>query len=272
MGAVVSFILMAIAGRVILKEVNTFELMLYRSLIGFFVVLVFISRSKHGVSQLKTSLFGQHAVRNIVHFTGQNLWFFAIISIPLSQLVALEFTNPLWVALLAPLILGEALTKQKLLVVVLGFIGVLVVARPGVEPVSIGHAAGLAAAICFALTNMLSRKLMRKDSVLNVLFWMTLIQATFALILSLKGGIPWPSAEVWPWMIVVGLTGLTAHYSLTSALSLAPASVVAPMEFVRLPLIAIIGMLLYQEPLLITVFIGGAIILAANILNLKLKA
>ena len=272
MGAVASFVLMAIAGRAVLKEINTFELMLYRSLIGLAIVILLIARSDRGFAQIRTPIIRQHIVRNIFHFAGQNLWFFAIITISLSQLVALEFTNPLWVAILSPFLLGEALTRQKMLVVTLGFIGVLIVAQPGVEPLTLGHAAGLAAAVGFALNSILTRKIMRHDSVLTVLFWMTLIQSVFALVLSTKGGIPWPDAALWPWLIVVGFTGLSAHYSLTSALSLAPASIVAPMEFVRLPIIAIVGMLLYQEPLMAAVFIGGAVILAANILNLRLKA
>jgi drug/metabolite transporter (DMT)-like permease len=271
MGAVLSFVLMAVAGREILKEINTFELMLYRSLIGLAVVTGLIIKAPRGFKLVRTNIFRQHLLRNIFHFTGQNLWFFAIAAIPLSQLVALEFTNPLWVALLAPFLLGEALTGKKFAVVLLGFFGVLIVARPGVEPLSLGHAAGLIAALGFALNAILTRKIMRKDHVLTVLFWMTLLQSGFAFALSLQGGIPWPSAALWPWIIIVGLTGLSAHYCLTTALGLAPASVVAPMEFVRLPVIAVVGMVMYDEPIMITVFIGGAVILTANILNLRLK-
>ena len=90
---------------------------------------------------------------------------------------------------------------------------------------------------------------MRFDSVLCVLFWMTLSQGAMSLVLSLPGGIPAPSAATAPWLVVVGLTGLSAHYALTSALGHAPASIVAPMEFIRLPIIALIGMWLYAEPL-----------------------
>ncbi len=271
MGAVASFVFMAVAGRAILKEINTFELMLYRSLIGMAVVLGLISLNPRGFTLLRTAIFRQHLLRNIFHFAGQNLWFFAIAAIPLSQLVALEFTNPLWVALLAPFLLGESLTKQKFLVVLLGFFGVLIVARPGAEPLAWGHAAALAAALGFALNAILTRKIMRQNSVLTVLFWMTFIQTLFALGLSLPGGIPWPSAALWPWLIIVGLTGLSAHFCLTTALGLAPASVVAPMEFIRLPIITVVGLMRYDEPIMATVFIGGAVILAANYLNLKLK-
>jgi drug/metabolite transporter (DMT)-like permease len=108
--------------------------------------------------------------------------------------------------------------------------------------------------------------------VLCVLFWMTLSQGAMSLLLSLPGGIPLPSAATAPWLVVVGVTGLTAHYSLTSALGYAPASIVAPMEFIRLPVIALVGMWLYGEPLRLAVFAGAALIIAGNLVNLRAEA
>jgi len=271
MGAVVSFVAMAVAGREISAEMNTFELMLYRSVIGFIIVLLLLGRSKHGFPQIKTRHIGQHLTRNVLHFIAQNMWFYGIAVIPLSQLVALEFTNPIWVVLFAPLMLGEKLTRKKLFIALLGFVGVLIVAQPGVQPISWGHAAGLGAALGFALNNMMTSKIMRKDKVLTVLFWMTSMQLVFAFFLALPGGIPIPGNQVALWLIVVGICGLTAHYCLTMALSLAPASIVAPMDFIRLPIIASVGMVFYSEPLLLPVFIGAGLIIAANILNLRDK-
>ena len=109
---------------------------------------------------------------------------------------------------------------------------------------------------------------MRFDRVLCVLFWMTLLQGTASLVLSLPGGNPLPTADNLVWIVVVGVTGLSAHYALTSALGHAPASIVAPMEFVRLPLIALVGALLYGEELKASVFVGAALIIAGNLLNL----
>lgn len=271
LGTVTSFTLMAIAGRAILSDFNTFELMLYRSIIGVMIVAFFVARSKRGFGQLKTKLIKQHLLRASVHYTGQNLWFFAIASIPLAQLIALEFTNPLWVALLAPVLLGERLSAKKLAIVLLGFGGVMIVARPGLEPITLGHFAGFISAMGFALTNIMTRKITRTDTVLTVLFWMTLTQAVFSLILSVPGGIPWPDASLWPWIIIMGVTGLSAHFCLSQALNVAPATIVAPMDFIRLPISAIVGVMLYNEPLLATVFIGGGVILLANYLNLRLK-
>ena len=213
-----------------------------------------------------------HLRRNLFHYTGQNLWFYAVTVIPLSQLVALEFTNPIWVALLAPFLLGERLTRTRVVGALLGFVGVLVVAQPGHAPLEAGHAAALIAAVCFALNTIFTKQIMRFDSVLCVIFWMTLLQGSASLLLSLPGGIPAPSAATAPWLLVVGVTGLTAHYSLTSALSHAPASIVAPMEFIRLPLIALVGMWLYAEPLRPAIFAGAALIIAGNLINLRAES
>lgn len=269
MGAVVSFVAMAVAGRELLVGMNTFELMLYRSALGFAVVLLLLARSRGGFAQVESRHMRLHLVRNAFHYTGQNLWFFAVAQIALSQLVALEFTNPIWVALLAPFLLGERLTPTRIAAALLGFLGVLIVARPGVEPLEPGHVAALAAAVCFALNTIYTRRIMAFDSVLCVLFWMTLLQGSASLLLSLPGGIPVPAAADLPWVVVIGLTGLSAHYSLTSALGHAPASIVAPMEFIRLPVITMVGTLLYGEPLSLAVFVGAGVIIAGNLVNLR---
>lgn len=268
-GAIASFTAMAVAGREIQAEMNTFELMLYRSAIGFLVIAALVAASSRGFAQTRTAHAGLHLRRNLVHYAGQNLWFFAVTLIPLGQLAALEFTNPIWVALLAPAFLGERLTPVRLAVAALGFLGVLVVAQPGVSPLGPGHAAGLAAALCFALNTLYTRRIMAFDAVLCVLFWMTLSQTAMSLVLALPGGLPLPSAEVAPWIVVVALAGLGAHFSLTSALAHAPAGVVAPMEFLRLPVVALVGMWLYAEPLRGAVFAGAALIVTGNLIGLR---
>lgn len=267
-GAIVSFVLMAVAGREVQTQLNTFELMFWRSLVGFGIVcLLLVARGQ--VAQVRSQHGGLHAMRNIFHFSGQNLWFYGLTAIPLSQLVALEFTMPIWVVLLAPLFLGERLTRLRVVVTLIGFVGVLVVAQPGIQPLGLGHLAGVLAAVGFAFNLIFTRKIMRHDGVLVVLFWMTASQGAMALVLSLALGFTWPTASLIPWLAIVAITGLTAHFSLTTALGLAPAMIVAPMEFARLPIIAFVGLWLYGESLDPLVFLGALIILAANLANLR---
>ncbi|MEM6358063.1 MAG: DMT family transporter, partial [Pseudomonadota bacterium] len=241
-----------------------------RSALGFPVIVAMMAMGE-GLGRVRTSLGREHAVRNVIHFSAQNAWFYGIATIPLAQLVALEFTNPIWVVCLAPLMLGERMTRGAVLAALIGFLGILIVARPGIEPLGLGHAAGLFAAIGFALTNIFTKRLSREDSALCILFWMTLSQAVMGVLCALPGGIAWPSEALMPWVLLVGVCGLTAHFSLTRALFAAPASTVAPMEFMRLPVVAAAGALLYGEPLEVAVFIGAAVILAGNLIGIRAR-
>ena len=267
-GAIVSFAAMTVAGRELSAELDTFEIMLYRSAIGWPIVALLLWRAQ-GWSGAKTDQPGGHLARNLIHFTAQNLWFYGIATIPLAQLVALEFTNPLWVALLAPFFVGEKLTRAKLTAAAIGFAGVLAIARPGATPIEWGHAAALGAALGFAMTNLMTKRLSRRDSELTVLFWMTFSQMLMGLACAAPGGLTIPSAPAAPWVALIGLSGLGAHYCLTRALFSAPASVVAPMEFTRLPVIAALGAFMYGEPLELALLLGATLILAGNVMNIR---
>jgi drug/metabolite transporter (DMT)-like permease len=276
-GAIASFSLMAVAGREIAAELNTFELMMYRSFVGLIVVSALLAM-KGGFGQVRTRRVGLHTARNLSHFTGQNLWFYGVATIPFGQLVALEFTSPLWVALLAPLFLGERLTKWRILAACLGFVGILIVARPGQIDLGAGHLAGLLAAVGFAGSILTTKKLSTTETTLCILFWMTVSQAIMGMVAAgaaaaYSDGSAWaiavPSWGMTPWVALVGLCGMTAHFSLTTALSHADASVVSPMEFMRLPLLSVVGLALYDEPLELAVFLGGALILTGNLINIR---
>jgi len=268
-GSVGAFTAMAIAGREVSGVHDTFEIMAMRSAIG--LVLVMAGGALLGrLGQIGRRRLSGHFLRNLVHFTGQNLWFWALGLLPLAQVVALEFTAPLWVVLLAPLILGERLTLPRLLAAGLGFAGILVVARPDIGHVSPGILAAAGSAICFALSMLLTKALTRGEALITILFWLTLMQLGMGLAAALiDGQMRLPTADTWPWLVLIGVAGVVAHLCLTTALSLAPASLVVPFDFVRLPLIALVGAAFYAEPLNLRVLLGGGIILAAIWLNLR---
>lgn len=266
-GAIASFTTMAVAGRAVSLELDTFEIMLYRSLTGI-VIVVGVAIMTGTLGQVGRQRLGLHFIRNISHFAGQNLWFFAISAIPLAQVFALEFTTPVWVILLSPLLLGERLTRRGMIAATLGFVGILIVARPDPENLSPGLLAAAGCAVFFALSAIFTRKLTRTDSITTILVYLTTMQAVFGLICAgLDGDIALPSMASLPWVILIGCAGLLAHFCLTTALGLAPASIVMPMDFARLPTIAVIGMLVYDEPLQVLVFVGAAVIFVANYIN-----
>lgn len=269
LGAVASFSAMAIAGREVSRDLDTFELMLYRSLIGAVLVIGF-GAAMGRLTEARTNRIGLHITRNMFHFAGQNLWFYALAFIPLAQLFAIEFTTPIWIALLAPLLLGEALTQRKIVAAVLGFLGILIIAQPGLAPLNVGHLTAVLSTAGFCGSIMMTKALSRTETTWTILFWLTVTQTVYGLIFVFwDGHITLPDAATAPWVVLVGICGLTAHISLTSALQLAPASIVAPMDFSRLPLVAFLGWLLYDEALGIAVVAGAALILGANILNLR---
>lgn len=268
LGGLLSLSAMAIAGREMQVELDTFELMFYRSLVGVPIVLAAVL-AVGGLSRLKTARPGLHATRNLFHFTAQNLWFHALAAIPLAQVFALEFTTPIWVALLAPLVLRERFTRAGLVAAVLGFVGVLVIARPGATPLEFAHGAALLAAVGFAANVLATKALSATESTLCILFWMTVSQMSMGLICALPGGVAVPGTEMMPWLAILGVGGLSAHFCITRALRVAPASLVAPMDFLRLPLIAVAGMLLYGEPIEVAVLLGGALIVVGNLVNMR---
>lgn len=256
----------AVAGREVSSDLDTFELMLYRSLLGIPVVWG-LARWRGEV--LATHALPLHLLRNGFHFAAQNLWFFALALLPLAQVFALEFTTPIWVVLLAPWVLRERLTRRGLLAVALGFLGILLIVRPGLIPLAFAHGAALLSALGFAGTMLTTKRLSHSETTFQVLFYMTLMQAGLALLCAAPGGIALPVAANLPWILVLGLCGIGAHFCITQALRLAPASRVSPLDFFRLPLIAVVGMLLYDEPLELVVFLGGALIVVGNLLNVR---
>ena len=268
-GAMFSFSLMAVSGRELATNLNTFEIMLFRSIIGFLIVLA-IGYFAQTLAEIKRDRLGLHLFRNLAHFSGQNLWFLAVASIPFSQLFALEFSTPIWVALLAPVFLGEVLTKQRVLAVILGFAGVLIVARPDINQFDFAIVAAVACAICFAGSMMATKSLTSDQSITCILFWLTLMQLAMGFVATVfTGTITFPEGINILWIVIVGIGGLTAHFCITNALALAPAIVVIPLDFMRLPLISVIGFLAYGEAFELPILVGAGVIFIAILLNLK---
>ncbi len=260
LGSVAAFSAMAIATRQIKGVHDTFEILGYRSVVGFLLVLL-VGAMTGQIGRVRRQRLGGHLVRNLFHFTGQSLWFWSVTMIPLAQVFALEFTSPIWVILLSPLLLGERLTRAKLLAAALGFGGVLVVAHPDFGHPNLGVLAAAGAAVFFAATALMTKRLTKDEAVIGILFWLTLMQSGFGLGAALADGhITLPTLATLPWLALIGVAGVTAHLCLTTALSLAPASKVVPVDFLRLPLIAIVGAMFYDEPVQPTLFLGAALI------------
>jgi drug/metabolite transporter (DMT)-like permease len=263
-------LIVAVAGRETTRELNVFQIMEVRSILGFFMLYPMIHLNG-GFAAMKTSRPLQHVGRNLVHYVAQLGWFFALTLIPLAQVVSIEFTMPIWTAILAASFLGERMTVWKISAIVLGLVGVIIIVRPAAGQINPGQLIALGAAVGFGISVTMMKSLTRTENTLVIIFWMLVIQSAAGLFPSLY---VWrsPSAYAWGWIIVIAFCGTFSHYCMARAMLYADATVVIPMDFLRVPLTAAAGWLIYSERLDMFTVLGAALILSGNLLNLKAPA
>jgi drug/metabolite transporter (DMT)-like permease len=259
-------VVIAVAGREATRELSVFQIMLMRSVLGM-VLLWPLVHAAGGLSAMRTQRVPQHVARNVVHYAAQYGWFVALTLIPLAQLVSIEFTMPIWSAVLAVFFLGERMNGRKWLAVVLGLVGVAVIVRPSAGSVDAGQLIALACAFGFAISVVLVKSLTRTDAAIAVIFWMLVIQSVIGLVPALLVW-QWPSAQTWAWVLVVAFCGTYSHYCFARAMQHADTTVVVPMDFLRVPLTALAGWLVYSEQVDLLTGLGVLLILAGNVLNL----
>ena len=262
-----SFTLVTISGRAAGQGIDTIHLIFYRSIVGLVLITTLVMFSRAGLRQLATRRLGHHALRNTIHFVAQYSWLSALLLIPLTQLIAIEFTAPLWVAILAPLVLRERLSLTRIIAAIVGFAGILVIVRPGSVPVSEGTIFAMVAAFGFAGSMITTKQLVRTETILCFLFhmsWMQLVIAGVPIIQNLQV----PTPETAKWIVAMAMAAMMAHFSLARAFTYADAIIVAPMDFMRLPLLMVVGVLLYAERVDPIVLVGAALVVVANLINI----
>ena len=263
-----SFVGMAVAGRELSDTMGTFEILFLRS--GVAIIILVAMLPKLGLSKIRSQNLGLHLFRNFVHFGAQFGWFLGISLLPLATVFSLEFTTPIWSAALAVIFLGEKLNRGRIIAILFGFAGVLVILQPGLAAIDIASLAVLGAAFGFALTYIVTKKLTALDRPFTILFYMNLIQLPLSLTPALFDWVP-PAVNDIPWIILVGITGMIAHFALTKAFMLADATLIVPFDFLRLPLIAVVGFIFYSESVGIALFVGASVIFAGNYYNIRIE-
>jgi len=260
-------VVIAVAGREATRELAVFQVMEMRSVIGLCMLYQLI-RASGGIRTMKTARGRDHVARNVVHYAAQYGWFAALTMIPLAQVVAIEFTMPIWTAVLAFAFLGERMNVSKVLAVALGLVGVGLIVRPGGTGLSAGQVIALAAALGFAVSVTMTKSLTRSDSAVVIIFWMLVVQSLLGLVPAIAVW-RWPSVAVWGWVLVVAFCGTFSHYCMARAMRHADATVVVPMDFLRVPLTATAGWLIYSERMDLVTVLGAVLILAGNLLNVQ---
>ena len=266
-GWLAAMVTLAVAARQAGKLLHVFQIMEIRSLLGIVLFAPMIAAAG-GLRAMRTRRFGGHLARNAVHYVAQFLWILAITMIPIAEVVAIEFTGPVWVALLAVVALGEKMTAARITAVALGVVGVVIIVRPGLDHIEVGQVVALLAAIGFAGSIILVKSLTRTESVVSIIFWMLILQSAIGAI---PAAMVWqnPPMTLWPWLMVIAVCGTYSHFCMTHALRHADATTVVPLDFLRVPLTAVAGWLIFSERFDVFTVIGAAVILGGNLLNLK---
>jgi drug/metabolite transporter (DMT)-like permease len=268
-GALLSFCVMAVAIRQLSGPLTIMEILTLRAALGLLIVgTVALVRPQERRS-INLSRLPLHVLRNSVHFSSQYLWALALVLLPLATVFALEFTMPAWTILLAQFFLGERMTRSRVGAVMLGLIGVLVILRPGVESFKPAALIVLVAALGYAAQNIATKKLTATESTFAIVFWMNVIQLILALAFAGPFFVDRLTLDLAPAIAGLGAAGLFAHFCLSNAFRAGDASVVVPLDFMRIPLIAVIGWWLYGEPLDVFVFVGAGLIISGILWNLR---
>jgi drug/metabolite transporter (DMT)-like permease len=198
-------LIIAVAGREAAREINVFQLLEMRSILGFLMLYPLI-RAKGGFGAMRTKRLPQHIARNLIHYGAQFGWFFALTLIPIGQVVAIEFTMPIWTAILAATFLGEHMTIWKIAAIVLGIVGVVVIVRPATSDVNPGQLIALAAAVGFGVSVAMVKSLTRTEQALSISFWMLVVQSAAGLLPALYVW-TWPPTYLWGWVVVIAFCG-----------------------------------------------------------------
>jgi drug/metabolite transporter (DMT)-like permease len=271
-GTLLSFSVMAVSIRELSATLGIMEILSARAAAGLLIVGALLTIRPELRHTINCRRLGLHVLRNGVHFGAQYLWAASLLLLPLATVFALEFTMPAWTMLLAALFLSERMTASRVGAVVLGLLGVLVILRPGLETFRPAALLVLVAALSYSVQNIATKKLTTTESTFAIVVWMNVIQ----LPLGLLGTDPWFVTRLGlhelPALAGLGIAGVSAHYCLSNAFRAGDASLVVPLDFLRIPLIAVVGWWLYAEPLDTFVFAGAGLIMSGLLWSLRSEA
>ena len=268
-GTLLSFCVMAVSIRALSVTLTILEILAVRSAVALLIIgAVALARPelRHTLTRQRLPL---HMLRNTIHFGSQYLWAWSLLLLPLATVFALEFTMPAWTILLAPMFLGERMTASRVGAVVLGLAGVCVILRPGLEAVQPAALLVLMAAFGYAIQFIATKKLTTTESTFAIVAWMNVIQFVLGIAAAGVLFVGKIGLENLPAIAGLGTAGLFAHFCLSNAFRAGDASLVVPLDFLRIPLIAVVGWWLYAESLDVFVFAGAGLIVSGIVWNLR---
>jgi drug/metabolite transporter (DMT)-like permease len=258
----VGFSVMAVGIKLLGHRLENFQIGFFRVVIGFLAILPFVAGS--GLARLRTRHAGVHFVRAIFGLTAMYCSYYAIARMPLADYTGLSFTKPLFATVLAVAILGETVRWRRWTATLVGFLGVLVMVRPGGGAFQPAALAALVDSFSIAFLVTLVKRLPATETPLTMLFYFGL----FATVMSIGPAIyswQWPTVLEWLLLIGVGVLGALSQMFWIRAFRAGDASAVAPFDYLRLPIAAAIGFVGFSELPTAWPFVGAAVIVASTL-------
>ena len=258
--AMLFFATMGIFIRLSADQLHPLEVVFFRNFLAVLMMLPWILRQ--GPSVMKTRRLGLYTARAVFNIIGMVAGFTALTLIPLAEATAISFTTPLFASVGAILFLGEIVRMRRITALAAGFLGMLVVIRPGMEAISVGALLAILHSLTIAVTVLFVKKLTETERPETIVTYMVVLQTPLALIPALFFW-EWPEAMTWLWLICLAGAGTIGHLCYTRAYQLADVSQIQPIDFIRLPVIAVMAYILFDEIPTMWTWIGAAIIFAS---------
>jgi len=263
--SVFAFCFVAIGVKQVNTNISPFQIIFFRTLVGLISLLILLPKKTiiGSFSNIK-----QHLFRNVFHLIAQYGWVVGIVYLSLAEVTAIEFTTPIWTLILASFFLKEKINVKKTSSILLGFIGILIIMKPGIEIISYNSIVVLLSAICFAIAHTSTKKIVKTNSASDVVLIMCLTQLPISFACAYSN---WslPNLTDYFWLILIGLSGIGAHFSMAKALKKEDISSLIPLDYLRLPIIILAGILFYNETFDTAIIIGGTLIFIGNYINQK---
>ena len=244
------------------ENLHILEVVFFRNLLAFFVMLPILKST--GLVAIKMNNTKLFFVRGFFGAIGMLAGFTCLTLIPLAQATAISFAQPIFITIGATIFLGEIIKVRRIVAIVIGFIGMLIIVQPGVNSFSFGIMLAIIAALAHSLNALIVKKLTLTETPQAIITWMVIILIPITLIPALVVW-EWPSFETWLYLWGIAIVGSLAHFLWTKSCSMADITSLQPIEFIKLPIIALLGWIIFSEIPGTWTWVGGLIIFISTI-------
>jgi len=260
--AAAAFAVMINVVRYLTESFDPLQVVFFRNLFGLVAMLPWLGRQ--GFGALRTRRMGLHLLRAAISITAMVGWFTTLALMPLAEATALSFTAPLFTSVLAVIVLGEAMRVRRWTATLVGLLGALIILRPGFETVQPVALLAIATAAVWGTSTVLIKVMARTESAGAIVTYLVLFSTPLSLLPALWVWVP-PTLEQLGWCALLGLAGSMGHVCMVRALANADATLVVPLDYIRLPAVALIAYLAFGEVSDIWAWLGAAVIAASGI-------